>query len=74
MLQFGARRRIGGGEAAERFVDLGCCPLRQRAVGGLGIGLAPRLAGLDARRFALAGGLQPSRAALLVFLRAIFPV
>ncbi len=56
MLQFGARRRTGGGEAAERFGDFRCCPLWQRAMRGLDVGLSAGFAALDARRLALAGG------------------
>src|SRR5580700_10241269 len=58
VLQFAARRRVGGGETAERFLDLGFGPLRQFAVGGLYVGLGLRLATLETRRLALAGGLQ----------------
>ena len=58
VLQFAARRRVGGGETAERFFDLGFGPLRQFAVGGFGVGLDLRLAALETRRLALTGGLS----------------
>src|SRR5580698_5734952 len=58
VLQFPARRRVGGGETAERFFDLGLGPLRQFAVDGFGVGFGLRFAALQPRRVALAGGLQ----------------
>ena len=50
---------IGGGEAAERFLDLGFGPLRQFAVRGFGIGFGARLAVFEgASGFAFGGRLQ----------------
>ena len=57
--KLGTRVRIGGREAAERFLDLGWlvhCGSAPWAA--LASALRPRLAALDARRFALAGGFR----------------
>src|SRR5580698_5285959 len=66
VLQFPAWRRVGGGETAERFFDLGFGPLRQFAVGGLYVGFGLRLGVLETHRLALAGGLQSSLRLLLL--------
>ena len=69
ILQFAARIGIGGGKAAERFLDLGFGPLLHFAVRGLGVGLGLRLAVLEVRGLARppfpeTAALRPCRVAL----------